>query len=68
MPDMLPGQCLKLREADAWLEVALRSTVRPTAFSYEHVAPEYTFEAGSAPHGLALEGFMVDRPTDWIQR
>ncbi len=54
---MLDGQ-------NAELTVALRSPVQPTAFTVHHVAPDLTFEAGSAPRHISLDGCTCRDATD----
>ena len=59
-----------LGKEDAMLIVALRSPVNPTAFTVHHAAPNLTFETGSAPRRITLEGYLsqgLDNDS-WLQK
>uniref|UniRef100_A0A7I4F0I8 SUN domain-containing protein n=1 Tax=Physcomitrium patens TaxID=3218 RepID=A0A7I4F0I8_PHYPA len=61
-----PGECLPLRGSNVFLEISLRTAIRPDAVTLEHVAKSVAYDLSSAPKEFQLYGWREMRPTDGI--
>ncbi|KAH7404006.1 hypothetical protein KP509_15G005200 [Ceratopteris richardii] len=53
-----PGQCLPLKGSSGYVEIALRTSIFPDAFSLEHVAKNAAYDISSAPKEFRVFGWL----------
>ncbi|MCO5577995.1 hypothetical protein L7F22_031833 [Adiantum nelumboides] len=53
-----PGQCLPLKGSNVYVEIALRTSIFPDAFSLEHVAKSVAYDVSSAPKEFRIFGWL----------
>eukprot|EP00250_Pteridium_aquilinum_P000794 c10958_g1_i1 orf=425-1921(-) len=53
-----PGQCLPLKGSNVYVEIALRTSIFPEAFSLEHVSKSVAYDVSSAPKEFRVFGWL----------
>lgn len=53
-----PGQCLPLKGSNVYVEIALRTSIFPDAFSLEHVSKSIAYDVSSAPKEFRVFGWL----------
>lgn len=53
-----PGQCLPLKGSNVYVEIALRTSIFPDAFSLEHVSKSVAYDVSSAPKEFRVFGWL----------
>lgn len=53
-----PGQCLPLQGSNVYVEIALRTSIYPDAFSLEHVSKSAAYDVSSAPKEFRVFGWL----------
>lgn len=53
-----PGQCLPLKGRNVYIEIALRTSIFPEAFSLEHVSRAVAYDISSAPKEFRVFGWL----------
>lgn len=53
-----PGQCLPLKGSKVYIEIALRTSIFPAAFSLEHVTKSVAYDVSSAPKDFRVYGWL----------
>lgn len=53
-----PGQCLPLKGSNVYVEIALRTSIFPEAFSLEHVSKDVAYDVSSAPKEFRVFGWL----------
>ncbi|CAM6094863.1 unnamed protein product [Calypogeia fissa] len=56
-----PGQCLPLKGNNVWVDIALRTTIRPDAITLEHVSKDNAYDVSSGPKEFRLFGWRETR-------